>query len=289
VKAAIDGWLADLVSSALNPVLQFLGRTLLSSPDPSVQPRVRELWTASQVAANTVAVLFILAGGVLVMTRESLQSRYSMKEVAPRLVVGVVAANLSLQLVGPSVQFANALTGSIVGGGLDPTATGQRLTQLLIGSSRDGGSFLLLLALVAAVMGVVVVVSATVRIAVTILLTIGAPLFLICHASPATEGLAVFWWKAMAGCFGIQVAQAATLLAALRIFFTPDGFDLLGTPTDSTGLVSLLVAVCLMWILARIPSWVFRMVFQPRRSTVVGIVRSVVIVRGLRAVGVLRH
>jgi hypothetical protein len=289
VKAAIDAWLADLVSSALNPVLKFLGRTLLSTPDPTSQPRVQELWTASQVAANTVAVLFILAGGVLMMTRESLQSRYSMKEIAPRLVVGVVTANLSLQLVGPGVQFANALTDSIVGGGLNADATGQRLTQLLTGSARDGGSFLLLLALVAAVLGVVVVASAIVRIAVTVLLTIGAPLFLLCHASPATEGVAVFWWKAMAGCFAVQVAQAATLLAGLRIFFTPEGFNLLNAPTDSSGLVSLLVATCLMWILARIPSWVFRMVFQPRRSTVVGIVRSVVIVRGLRAVGVLRH
>ena len=181
------------------------------------------------------------------------------------------------------------MTGALIGDGLDPESTGERLTQLLTGSIHDGGSFLLLLGLVTAVLAIVVVLTAIVRITVLILLTAGAPLFLICHASPVTESIAILWWRAMAGCLLIQLAQAATLLAAMRIFLTPEGFGLFGAPTGSSGVISLLVAACLLWILARIPTWVFRMVFRARRSTVVGIVRAVVITRGLRTVGVLRR
>lgn len=279
--------MADLVTSALNPTLRLLGGTLLATPDLTGNPRIRELWTGSQVAANAVFVLFILAGGALVMANESLQTRYSLKEILPRLFGGMVAANVSLEVIGRLLEFANALNGAVVGEGLDPASTGERLTQLLVGSIRDGGSFMLILGLVAAVLALVVTLTYVIRVSITVLLVIAAPLFLICHGSPATEGAATFWWRALAGCLVIQLGQAVTMLAALRVFFTPEGFNLLGLPTDSAGLVNLLVAVCLLWILARIPTWVSRSVFTSRRSTVVGIVRSIVIVKALGAVGVL--
>ena len=44
IEAAIDSWFADLVTSALNPVLDLLGHTLLATPDVTNQSRVGELW-----------------------------------------------------------------------------------------------------------------------------------------------------------------------------------------------------------------------------------------------------
>jgi hypothetical protein len=287
VREAINGWLTELVESALNPVLRLLGRTLLATPELTEQPRIRQLWTGSAVAANSIFVLFVVVGGLLVMTNQSLQAHYSVKEIAPRLVIGITAANLSLGLAGRVIEFVNALTLAVVGDGLDPAATGERLTQLVLGSIRDGGSFLVILGLVAAVLGLIVVMSYVVRVAVTVLLLIGAPLFLICHASPATEGAASLWWRALAGCFAIQLGQGTTLLIAMRVFLSPDGFNVLGLPDEGTGLVNLLVAICLLWLMVRIPTWVLRMIFQGRRSTVVSIVRTVLIVRGLRGLGVL--
>jgi hypothetical protein len=287
VREAINGWLAGLVESALNPILRLIGRTLLATPDLASQPRVRQLWTGSAVAANSLFVLFIVVGGWLVMAHQTLQNQYSIKEIAPRLAIGVTAANLSLQLAGRAIEFVNALTMAVVGEGLDPATAGERLTQLVIGSVRDGGSFLLILGLVAAVLGLMVAASYVVRVAVTLMLLVTAPLFLICHGSPATEGAAFFWWRAVAGCFAVQLGQAATLMVAVRVFLTPDGFNALGLPENSSGLVNLLVALCLLWVLARIPAWVFRSVFHGRRSTVVGIVKAVVIARGLQGLGVL--
>jgi hypothetical protein len=63
VRKAIDDWFRRVVESALNPMLTLVGRTLLATPDVSGDPRVRQLWASTQVLANTVFVLFVLAGG----------------------------------------------------------------------------------------------------------------------------------------------------------------------------------------------------------------------------------
>jgi hypothetical protein len=288
IRAAIDSWLSGLVSSALNPVLDLLGRTVLATPDITAIPRVRELWTGSVIAADTVFVLFVLAGGVLVMTRESLQTRYSLKEVVPRIVVGFVTANLSLEVASRGIEFANAFTIAVVGPGLDPEAAGDRMAQLLVGSVQDQGSFLSLMGLVAVVLAVVLLGTYLVRVVLVVLLVVAAPLMLVFHALPATEAVAYLWWKAMAACLGVQLAQGVGLLVALRLFFTPDGAGVLGLPADSSGVVNLLVAVVLFYLLARIPVWAARMVFTShRRSTLLGIAKSVVIVKTLGAVGLL--
>ncbi len=291
VKAAIDGWMADLVTSALNPTLRLLGRTLLSTPDLTGDQRIQQLWTGSQIAANSVFVLFILAGGALVMTGESLnseQTRYTLKEVAPRLLVAIVAANVSLQLIAPMIEFANAFTSAVIGNGLDPAATGQRLTQILVQAIVSGPMFLRVMGIVTAVLAVIVVLSYILRVTATILLIVSAPLFLMCHALAVTNPAARFWWRAFGGCLGIQLGQGITLLTAMRLFFTPSGSAIFGLP-DSAGLINVLVATCMLWILARIPFWVSKAVFSGGRSSVVGIVRSVILLRGLRTVGILRR
>jgi hypothetical protein len=85
----------------------------------------------------------------------------------------------------------------------------------------------------------------------------------------------------------IQLGQGVTLLVALRVFFTPEGFNLLGMPDSSDALVNLLVATALLWILARIPTWVSRAVFTSRRSTVLAMARTLVLVRTFGALGLL--
>ena len=50
----------------------------------------------------------------------------------------------------------------------------------------------------------------------------------------------------------------------------------------SARLVDLLVATCLLWLLARIPAWAARMVFAGRPGSVVSVARSYVAYRLLR-------
>jgi hypothetical protein len=92
VTSAINGWFKGLVSSALNPVLSLLGHTVLASPDVTGPGQVRDLWGAAAGIANTIVVLFVVVGGAIVMGHETLQTRYAAKDIAPRVVVAVIAA-----------------------------------------------------------------------------------------------------------------------------------------------------------------------------------------------------
>jgi hypothetical protein len=265
VTSAIDGWFRDLVTSALNPVLALLGRTVLSTPEVT-GGKVGVIWGITAGIANALVVLLVLAGGAVVMSHETLQTRYAAKDIAPRVVVAVIAANASLALVGLAVPVANALSQALLGNGVDPAQATAAMRQLVVTPLGAGGIFLVLLGLVAAVLAVVLLATYVIRVALLVLLVAVAPLALIGHALPQTEGAARLWWRAVAGLFAIQLGQSLVLICALKVFFTPAGPGTLGL-SASGGLVDVLVAVCLLWVLVRIPAWVSRAVFGAGRSS----------------------
>jgi hypothetical protein len=264
VESAIDGWFRDLVTSALDPVLQLLGRTVLATPDVTAG-KVATLWGITAGIANALVVLLVLAGGALVMSHETLQTRYTAKDIAPRIVVAVIAANASLALVGLAIPAANALSQALLGDGVNPATATAAMRQLVVTPLGAGGIFLVLLGLVAAVLAVVLLATYVIRVALLVLLVAAAPLALVGHALPQTEGLARLWWRAVGGLFAIQLGQSLVLICALKIFFTPEGSGTLGL-SASGGLVDVLVAICLLWVLVRIPAWVSRAVFSSSRS-----------------------
>ncbi len=284
ITAAIDSWFRDVVTSALNPVLDVLGHTLLATPDVTAQSRVGQLWRATAGIADATLVLFVLAGGAVVMSHETLQTRYAAKDILPRVVVAAVAVNASLSLAGIVIGTADALSAALLGQGVGPAQAAVVLRQLVLGSLADGGIFLVLLGGVVAVLALVLLATYVIRLALTVLLVIAAPLALVCHALPQTEGLARLWWRAFVGVLAIQVAQSVVLIAALRVFLASGGPASLGI-SSSGGLVDLLVSACLCWVLVKIPSWVSRQVFAGghRGGGTTRIVRDLVVYKGARA------
>src|SRR5512133_3260800 len=258
IRAAVNGWLRDLVASAIDPAVDLAARSVLATPNLAAPGgRVRELWGMAVGLANAGYALLVCAGGVLLMTNETLQARYTIKDVAPRLVVGMVASNTSLLLVGFGIQLTNALSRALLGPGVDPHQARATLKAVLV-PPLDGANTLLLVAgVVVVVLALVLAASYVVRVAVLVALTVAAPLALACHVLPHTEGLARWWWRAVAACLAVPVAQSLALICALRVFFHSDQDRLLGLGTAR--LVDLLVAVCLLWLLARIPTWAARM------------------------------
>jgi hypothetical protein len=285
VTSAINGWFKGLVTSALNPVLTLLGHTVLATPDVTEPGRVRDLWGGAAGIANTIVVLFVIVGGAIVMSHETLQTRYAAKDIAPRVVVAVIAANASLAVVGIATSLANNLSTALLGPGVNPSNATDVLTQLVTAPLGSGGIFLVLLGLVAAVLGLVLLAVYVIRVALLILLVVLAPLALTCHALPQTDGLARLWWRAMVGLFAIQVGQAIVLITALRVFFASDGHTTLGL-TSSGGLVDILVAICLLYILVRIPGWVSKAVFAGsghRAGSAARAVKTVVVYKVMQA------
>ena len=284
IRQAIDDWLRGLVTSALSPVLDLLGHSVLQSPSLTGPGRVRDLWGVAAVLANTLLVLIVLAGGALVMGHETVQTRWSAKEIAPRLVVAVIAANASLGIVGLGVSMANALSQAFLGAGVSPEGATATMRSLVLGPLNGAGIFLVLLGGVAAVLGVLLLAVYVIRVALLVVLTAGAPLALAGHGLPQTEGLARLWWRALGALLGVQVAQSLVLITATRVFFASDARAAVGLPTGG-GLVDILVAACLLWVLVKIPVWAAGVVLgRHHGGSVVRVVRDVVVYKAAKAV-----
>src|SRR5207248_992921 len=148
-----------------------------------------------------------------------------------------------------------ALAQAVMGDGLDAGSAGETLKTIIMNpiNLATGNGFAIWLALALAVVLVVLLVSYIVRVALTVILIAGAPIALMCHALPQTEGIAYWWWKAFGGCLAVQVVQSLALVTALKVFLAPGGFTLFGP--NLNGLVNILVALALMYILFKIPFW----------------------------------
>lgn len=286
IKKAIDDFFAGLVKDALNPVLSLIGNTVLATPDVTTMARVGQIWTSMAVLANSLYVLFILAGAAVIMSHETLQTRYAAKQIIPRLIVGFIAGNASLAMLGLVIHVADSLSSGIMGQGLDPKQAGTALANMITGSitHAGGGIFLAILGLGVAGMAIALLITYIVRVALIVILAVSAPMALACHALPQTDGLARLWWRAVIGTLAVQVAQSLTLIVALQVMLDPGGQTGLGIPTGG-GLVDLLVFLALFWILIKIPSWIGRTVFAGAPNSAMSIAKEVVVYKALGAVG----
>jgi hypothetical protein len=280
VRKAVNDWFADLVNGAVQPVFDLIGDRVLSTPDFTGDARVRDLWTASWAVANTIFVLFVVAAGVIGMAHETVQTRYQVKELLPRLFVGWVAANASLVLARVAIGFANAVSEAFVADGIGFEGVGSVLKLAVSGAMVGAPLFVVLIALVAVVLGLCLACVGIVRVCTVVVLVAAAPLFLIGYALPQTEGAARLWWRALMGCLAVQVGQAVVITTAVRVFFAAPEGGILGLPHSA--LMDLLIVTCLLWLALRIPSYARNLVFAARPNAAVSVVKYQVVGRAVR-------
>jgi len=274
IGEAINSWLASLVGAILNPILDLLGHTLLSTPDVTASPRVHDIWDMTLGIANAVFILFVIVGGGIVMGYETVQSRYALKDIAPRLVFGLISANASLALVSLCIGFSNALAQAFMGQGVGQSNPLLANLFLIRAAMKAPSMFLVILGGALAVLGIVLLCTYIFRVCLIVFLTVAAPMVLAFHALPQTEGIARIWWRALTACLSIQLAQSLVLIIAVRVILgsgsQPGVFGIGGQ------LVDVLVTICLFWMLIRIPFWALRFVFAGsahQRSSVVRIAK----------------
>ncbi|WBB57579.1 hypothetical protein [Verrucosispora sp. WMMD573] len=253
-------WAAE---QALQPVMEALGESWLSTPDLTVNEHVKAIWTTSLVVANGVMVLFIVAGGFLVTARETLQTSYGLKQVLPRIAVGVVLANCSLIIGQKAIELTNALTVAIAGNTIDGPSAATAIRQVVDDALRGGGFLMALLVIAVIVMCLVVEFTFVLRLAALVILFGVAPAALICHASPLTEGVAHLWWRCTLACLGLQLAQAIVVMAAIKVFLTPAGPTVMGIPATGHGLLGVVVCLTMLWLLIKLPGWMRQFVLGP--------------------------
>jgi hypothetical protein len=131
-------WFATLLLDSLTGLIGAITHVLLLTPDVSVLPQVQALTGRSVWIVDTVFVLVFVAAGVLSMVAGGDEkTRYTVKDLLPRCIVGFVAAHFSQLIAGRMLELANALTMELTGedfnngGGLqaiknDLTAAGTR-------------------------------------------------------------------------------------------------------------------------------------------------------------------
>ncbi|AKA06841.1 hypothetical protein SAZ_33850 [Streptomyces noursei ZPM] len=262
VVNAITSFLGTLIEQVMKPLREFLADTLLATPDVTQHTDVKRLWTAMLGITAGIYVLFVTAGGITVMSYETVQSRYALKQILPRLLVGMVAAATSLTVMGKAIGLANALAHAILA--TDLADAGQGMVERVLPFALFGAAglklYLILLAIAVVALVLAVSIGFMVRVAVMALLAVGAPLALACHAHPVTDPVARLWWRALAGCLIIQVAQSVTFVLALKLFFAP-GASTLGIP-KSDQLGTLLAGLGLFWVLFKIPGWTLQVVLR---------------------------
>jgi hypothetical protein len=281
IKKAIDDWFRHLVTDALNPALELVGKTLLSTPQVVSSGRVSELWTYTLGIADALLVLLVVIAGALVMGHETVQSRYALKDALPRLAFAAIVANASLALSGQLIAIADAFSFGFLASGVDPAQASASLQQFIVGAVASGGIFLIFLGLACAVVAVILLVLYIVRAALIVVLVCAAPLMLIAHALPQTEGLARLWWRGMTAALGVQVAQAFLLATAVRVFFTSEGHSALGLSVTGS-LIDLLVALCLLWLLVKVPFWAKELAFSNRPSLAIRAAKTYVLAQAGR-------
>jgi hypothetical protein len=296
-KQAVNGWFADLVTGAAKPIFHLLSQTVLGTPpvESGDMARARDLWGVSQTIANTCYVLLITVGGVLLMAGHSLPGgELTPGQLVARLVGAFAASNLSLVLIGYAITFANGLSGAFLEAGaeaIDPSRVAKSIAAYLVASLVPNQPFTIFIGLGVVVLALCVAFIYIIRIALTMVLIAAAPVALMFHALPVTDGLARLWWRSISGVLAIGVCQALILASAFRLLFSdikhPGDSGSSGNhfPGIASGTgIDLLLALCLLWIMVRVPSWVARTIWRAAQpSALTGLVKSLILYRGLGA------
>ncbi|WP_067964103.1 hypothetical protein [Nocardiopsis trehalosi] len=321
VSCHVSNWFHDLVSDALNPLFGWLAKQAFRVPMPT--DGVEELWRGVLITSNTLFVLLVMIGGAVVMGQETWQKRSGAGEVLGRIVFAFAASNFSLWIVEEMFTAANGVSAAVASDGVNPEEAARNLHERMDVLLMEAVVFILLLLVAAVVLLVVWAVMDMVRIVLSIVLVIAAPLLLMFHAVPATNRLAELWWRSMVGLCAVPICQSIAFIAFMRLFFEGqftyfgsfEGLEagagpvpgaavgpsamvasrlMVATAQGATGtggvFYSLILFLVMLYLQIRIPFWIWKLVWSPRlgASPIVGLGRTVAMMLLYRGIKGLR-
>ena len=281
-------WFAKAILAILKMLWGLLATTAFTTPDVSTLPQVTAITAKSVMVVNVCFVLAIITAGIVVMTSGTVQSRYGVGELVPRLVVGWIAANFAIPICANLVELANALTQALTGDGVTSQGSLGQMQQVTFDSLNNPPSAFLavIIGLIIAALTGLLLVTWMVRLGVLIVLVGISPVALACHATPFTDGAAKLWWRSLLATLATVVLQAIALHTALSVFLNPNSnLPELGIPHDPTGTFNLFIVMCLLWVVIKIPGLMRRYVTKGGGGhNVVGLMLRMVLVQLLTSV-----
>jgi hypothetical protein len=175
-------WLAGRVTDLLSGLLALLTSSVFLSPDVTVLPQVQTIAGKSALVVNACYLLAVIVAGIVVMAGGSVEIRYGVKELLPRLVVGFILSNFAVPLCSVLIEVANALTVSMVGTAA-PTNQALEMAKTHVASAlADEGTAILALVigLLIAFLFFALLLGWIVRVGVLVILAGLAPLAMAC-------------------------------------------------------------------------------------------------------------
>lgn len=280
----VAGGLLKAVAATLNALWGLLAGTAFTTPDVTALPQVAAISARMLTIVNVSFVLAILAVGVMVMGRETVQSRYGLAELGPRLVIGWIAANFAAPVCTSMIGFGNSLTAAVTGAEVRPEGNFQQLSAVVNASLTNVGDAFLaaVIAVILLVLTGLLLATWIVRIGALIVVVSVAPIALACHATPFTDGAARLWWRTFTVLLATVTLQALALHVTLTVFLDPKAnLPAMILPKDPTGngTVNLLIVVCLLWVTVRIPGLLRRSLGGGRQQNVLGVVLRMAVVQ----------
>ncbi|HZN77697.1 MAG TPA: hypothetical protein VFC00_39275 [Micromonosporaceae bacterium] len=248
-------WLTRKVTDLLSGLVAFLTSSVFLSPDVTVLPQVQTIAGKSALVVNACYILAVIVAGITVMVGGSVETRYGVKELVPRLVVGFILSNFAVPLCSVLIEVANALTTSMVGTAA-PTNQALTMAKTHVASALSDEST----AILALIIGLLIVFlffsllfGWIVRVGVLVILAGLAPVALACYCLPYTQPVAALWWRTLLGCLGTAVLQAIAFSTGIQLIIDPTSSlpVLLGLP--GSNIVNLLLVVVVLWTTVKIP------------------------------------
>jgi hypothetical protein len=264
IRSFVD-WALGLGDSSLN----FVTRTPAAGTYES--PTVRSLWDFSRAVANAGLALVIMWGGFGVMIRQQTHTPYyDLMELLPRVILGALAANLTLLFATLLIDTNNALAAGVGQTGLpgydQATPTQEGMAKVIT-------------ALVYGVVAILLVLQMLMRLALIDLLIILSPVMVLCWVLPQTQGWFRWWTSLFPTTVFQQVTQLITLRlgASLMVELTPGSTD--------NALLTLFLGIAVCWLTLKVPALLRSGAHRAGLSSVVSMVLVSRAASGLVAAG----
>jgi hypothetical protein len=252
---SITGLIGHFVSVARVDLGGVLDRFLFRTVDPTVSgnrpvtgnPNLARLNFGLTLAVDALIGVVIVLSSLRSMFERSLEARYELKAILPRVLVAVVLAHGSLLFMQMAIDLNNALGGVALSLGTPvngdnlpwaPSLSPPQVAGLI--SSQDLFQVVMAAALVVAM--AILVLAYVIRTALLNVLIVTAPLAALLAILPDTRSHARSWVRLFTGTVFMQAVQ----LVVLRVAITTE-FD------TSGGLVNTVYALATLWLLLKVP------------------------------------
>jgi hypothetical protein len=211
---------------------------------------VRDLWGGSRLVANGLLGVVALVGGVNLITRPHIRSPYhTVMELLPRLALGALLINSSLDWGRFTIDLNNTLCQSFGALGLPAWD--------MVSGGLMGFVVSLLALLVYLVMGLLLLIQMLTRLALIDVLLAVAPLALLCWVLPQTYVYAEAWFTTFFGTVFAQFLQVVVLHLGTALIGGLTSLTSAGVATSSSGsrraVLGLLLGIAVLHLARGVP------------------------------------